>query len=397
MSLPLTGIRVIEVGNLLAGPFCTRQLADLGAEVVKIERPGSGDMSRGTSPFVDGESYSFLGINRNKRSLALDLKQDDAIQLFRELVKKSDILVENLSPGSMQRLGLSYEDLAEINPGLIYVSASGWGQDGPYAELPGLDVVVQAMSGIMSITGEPDRGPVKVGVPVCDLTCALYGTIAALAALQARTHSGKGQHIDVSLFESAVSLAVWETGEYFGTGEVHGRLGTVHQAFAPYQAVRAEVGEFCIGVVSDSNFAALCEVLERPELGEDPRFVTNANRFANRVELIEEIETVTMTKPKQYWLERCTAAGVTCGSIQDFPEVFADPHLNARGFFSEAPHPKLGSTRQTISPMHFSDSAPRLDRSGPMLGEHSIEILTELGIEADEVERLLKIGVVATP
>jgi formyl-CoA transferase len=394
---PLSGVRVLEVGNLLAAPFCTRQLADLGADVIKVERPDLGDITRGTSPFIDGESSSFLGINRNKRSLALDLKAAEGRTIFLELAKVADILVENLSPGAMARLSLSYEDLRELNPRLVYVSASGWGQDGPYAELPGLDVIVQAMSGLMSITGEVDGGPVKVGVPIADLACALFGAIAALGALRQRDLTGEGQHVDVSLFESAVSLAVWEAGEYFATGNVHGRLGTVHQAFAPYQAIRAADGEFCIGVVSDANFQSLAAALDRPDLLSDARFVDNAHRFANRVELIAEIEAVTMTQPRRHWLDRCSAMGVTVGSIQDFREVFNDPHLKARGFIGEAPHATLGQRPQTASPMRMSLSPSRLDRAGPLLGEHTFEILAEIGLSDEEVEKLSSAGVIAGP
>src|SRR5919199_1146304 len=268
----LSGIRVLEIGNFMAAPFCTMQLADLGADVVKIENPDGGDQVRTTAPFLDGESSSFIRLNRNKRSLALDLKAVRGKEVFRRLIKRADIVVENLRPGTMADLELDYRRLSELNPRLIFVAASGWGQDGPYSQRPGLDIMAQGMSGLMSITGEEGgKAPVKVGVPVTDLTCALYGALAAVAALHARQRTGRGQFIDVCLFEAGVALAVWEAGRYFATGEVPRPLGSAHQTSAPYQAIRAEDGWFTVGATSPRNWAALCEVLERPEWVADER------------------------------------------------------------------------------------------------------------------------------
>ncbi len=396
MTAPLEGIRVVEVGNFLAAPWATMQLADLGADVVKIERPGSGDLVRSTGPFLDGESSPFIRINRNKRSLALDLKAPEGREIFLRLAAGADIIVENLSPGSMAGLGLTYATLSAEHPELIYVAASGWGQDGPYAQMSGLDIIVQGMSGIMSITGEPDGGPVKVGVPITDLACALYAALAAVSALHVRSQTGRGQFIDVSLLESGVSLAIWEAGEYFATGKVHGRLGTAHQASSPYQAIRAADGQFCIGAPSAPTFAALCEVIGRPELVEDERFIDNPHRFANRPALIEELEKATATEPRSHWVPLLSAAGVPCGPIQSYPEVFNDEHLLFRGFFQEAPHATLGPTRQIASPLHFSETQAVMERSGPRLGEHTAEVLAELGLTA-ELDRLLAEKVVALP
>jgi crotonobetainyl-CoA:carnitine CoA-transferase CaiB-like acyl-CoA transferase len=396
MTAPLDGIRVIEVGNFLAAPYATMQLADLGADVVKIERPGSGDLVRSTGPFLEGESSPFIRINRNKRSLALDLKSPAGREIFLRLAKDADIIVENLSPGSMAGLGLTYETLSADHPELIYVAASGWGQDGPYAQMSGLDIIVQGMSGIMSITGEPDGEPVKVGVPITDLTCALYAALAAVTALHVRNETGRGQFIDVCLLESGVSLAIWEAGEFFATGKVHGRLGTAHQASSPYQAIAASDGMFCIGAPSAPTFEALCKVIGRPELLDDPRFVDNPHRFANRPELIEELEKATSTMPRSHWVPVLSDAGVPCGPIQSYPEVFNDEHLNYRHFFKDAPHSTLGDTRQISSPMHFSETDSVMRRSGPRLGEHTKELLEELGMGA-ELEQLLADKVVALP
>src|ERR1700737_3245040 len=263
----LAGVRVVEVGNFMAAPFCTLQLADLGAEVVKIENPDGGDQVRATAPFLDGESSSFIRLNRNKRSLALDLKLPPGKEVFRRLIERADIVVENLRPGTMADLELDYRRLSELNPRLIYVAASGWGQDGPYAQRPGLDIMAQGRSGLMSITGEEGgAAPVKVGVPVTDLTCALYGAIAALAALRVREQTGRGQFIDVCLFESGVSLAVWEASRYFATGEVPRPLGSAHQTSAPYQALRAQDQFFTVGATSQRNWEAFCKTLGLTDL-----------------------------------------------------------------------------------------------------------------------------------
>src|SRR5438270_1466269 len=283
----LEGVRVLEVGNFMAAPFCAMQLADLGAEVVKIENPDGGDHVRTTAPFLDGESSNFVRLNRNKRSLALDLKAPRGKDVLRRLAQRADVLVENLRPGTMADLELDYPRLSRLNPRLVYVAASGWGQDGPYAQRPGLDIIAQGMSGLMSITGEEGgKAPVKVGVPLTDLTCALYGAVAALAALRARERTGRGQFIDVCLFEAGVSLAVWEAGRYFATGEVPKPLGSAHQTSAPYQALRASDGFFTLGATSVPNWRALCSVLGLTQLENDARFAKNHLRHQNRRELI---------------------------------------------------------------------------------------------------------------
>ena len=391
---PLAGIRVVEVGNFMAGPFCTMQLADLGADVVKVENPASGgDEVRHTAPFLEnGESSNFARLNRNKRSLALDLKAPDGKQVFRDLVRRSDVVVENLRPGTMADLELDYQRLAKLNPGLVYVAASGWGQDGPYSHLAGLDIMAQGMSGLMSITGEPGGDPVKVGVPVADLVCALYGALACVSALRARERDGRGQLIDVSLFESGVSLEVWEAGRYFGSGEVPGPLGSAHQTSAPYQAVRAADGFFTIGATSMRNWEAFCRALGHPEWLEDERFRDNPSRHRNRAQLIPLVEAITVTRPRAHWIGALQAAGVPCGAIQRYDEVAADPHLAARGFFWDA-----GGVRQVGNPMRFQKTPVRRDHAGPRLGEHSAEVLRELGRTPEQVADLRARGVIVCP
>jgi formyl-CoA transferase len=386
---PLDGVRVVEVGNFMAGPFCAMQLADLGADVVKIENPAGGDNVRLTAPFLaNGESSNFVRLNRNKRSLALDLKSPEGKEIFGKLAARADVVVENLRPGTMADLGLDYPRLRVTNPGLVYVAASGWGQSGPYASLAGLDIMAQGMSGLMSITGTPDGDPVKVGVPICDLVCALYGALAAVAALRARERDGKGQFIDVNLFEAGVSLAVWEAGRNFATGEVPGPLGSAHQTTAPYQAFRASDGWFTAGVPSPALWTAFLAVLGLEHLEADPRFATNADRNANRSQLIPLLEAVTVTASRERWIAAFQAAGVPCGSIQTYDQVFADPHLVERGFFWEGAHPVLGPLRQLGSPMRLGETPPRRGAAGPSLGQHSAEVLAELGYTADQFREL---------
>ncbi|HVH62034.1 MAG TPA: CoA transferase [Candidatus Dormibacteraeota bacterium] len=364
---PLSGIRALEVGNFMAGPFCGMQLADLGADVIKIEPPVGGDVVRSTAPFVDGESSNFIRLNRNKRCVALDLKDSRGKAIFERLARTADVVVENLRPGAMARLGLDYAPLKELNPRLIYIAASGWGQDGPLAQRSGLDIMAQARSGLMSITGEPDGDPVKVGVPICDLVCALYGALAAVSALRVRDQTGEGQLVDVSLFESAMSLAVWEAGRYFATGEIPVRHGSAHQASAPYQAVRAADGWVTIGAASPRNWQGLCRTLGLEGLENDALYADPTSRMKNRSQLIAEIESVTVTRPVAHWITRLEAEGVPCAPLQDFGQSFTDPHLLARGFFWDAPHPTLEEVRQLGSPMRFSVSMVRRDRAGPRL------------------------------
>lgn len=379
----------------MAGPFCTMQLADLGADVVKVENPDGGDLVRETGPFLDGHvSSNFVRLNRNKRSLALDLKSPAGKEVFRRLAAKADIVVENLRPGTMAALGLDYAKLAQARPELIYVAASGWGQDGPYAPRPGLDIMAQAMSGLMTITGEPDRPPVKVGVPVCDLVCALYGALAAVSALEARRRTGRGQLIDVSLFEAGVSLAIWEAGKYFATGEVPKPQGSAHQASAPYQALRSADGYFTVGAASPKLWEAFCRVLGREDLIRDARFADNSRRMANRDALIGLIETITVTRPTAQWIESLQREGIPCAAIQTYDQVFHDPHLTARGFFPTVAHPVLGAVEQIASPMRLSETPTRLERAGPLLGEHTREVLAEIGYSAADTAALVNANVV---
>ncbi|AXB42919.1 enoyl-CoA hydratase [Amycolatopsis albispora] len=389
MTGPLHGITVLEVGVFMAAPFATAQLADLGARVIKVESRAARDPVRATGPFVGGVSSTFLRLNRNKEAVELDLKSDAGREAFLRLAAAADVVVENLRPGAMRRLGLGPDELLAANPGLVYASASGWGQDGPLAEQPGLDIMAQARSGLMSVTGDPGSGPAKVGVPVCDLTCGLYVALAVTAALRHRDRTGEGQHVDVSLLESGVSLAVWEAGRYFATGEPGQRHGTAHQSQAPYQAVEAADGWVTVGAITPNTWAAFTKALGRPDLFEDPRYESSTSRLALRGELIPEIERTTREHTTAELVETLTAAGVPCAPIADYTQVFTDDHLTQREFFWDAEHPAAGRVRQLGSPMRFSRTPARRDTAGPDFGEHTEQVLAEFAPVDDPGDDLL--------
>ncbi|MGR6966358.1 CaiB/BaiF CoA transferase family protein [Geodermatophilus sp. URMC 61] len=383
---PLSGITVLEVGVFMAAPYAAMQLADLGARVVKVEDPRSGDPVRASGPFVDGESSPYLRLNRNKEAIALDLKSEAGKRAFLALVETADVVIENLRPGAMARLGLDAASVQAVNPRVVYASGSGWGQDGPLAPLPGLDIMAQARSGIMSITGTPGGEPVKVGVPVCDLVCGLYLALAVTAALRERDRSGVGQSIDVSLFEAGVSLAVWEAGKYFATGEVGGPLGSAHQSQAPYQAFRTADGWITIGANTPNTWTGLCRTLGMTAELADERYADASRRHAHRDELARTVEVRTAARTTADLVAALGAAGVPCAPISDYGQVFTDEHLHARDFFWDAPHPSLPPQRQLGSPMRLSASPTVRDHAGPPLGADTRAVLTRAGVPADVVD-----------
>ena len=394
-AAPLTGVTVLEIGVFLAAPFATMHLADLGARVIKVENPSSGDPVRAVGPFVEGESSPFARLNRNKESVALDLKSVEGRQAFLRLAEQADVVVENLRPGAMRSLGLHYDALLEVNPGVVYASASGWGQDGPLASLPGLDIMAQARGGLMSITGTPGGDPAKIGVPICDLVCALYVALSVTAALRHRERTGEGQYVDVSLLESGVSLAVWEAGKYFATGEVGRPLGSAHQNQAPYQALRSADGWVTVGAITPKTWAAFCSTLGLQDLAVDERYSDSFSRHADREELVAAIEVHTTTRTTQELVESLEGAGVPCAPIADYAEVFTDEHLAARDYFWDAPHPVAGPVRQLGSPMRFSRTPSRRDSAGPVLGTHTRDALRAVGYSAAEVDALVESGAAA--
>ncbi len=392
---PLSGIRVLEVGVFMAAPFASMQLADLGAEVIKVEDPRAGDPVRASGPFVDGESSPYVRLNRNKESVALDLKSEAGKRAFLALVATADVVIENLRPGAMARLGLDAAGVQAVNPRVVYASGSGWGQDGPLAPLPGLDIMAQARSGIMSITGIPGGEPVKVGVPLCDLVCGLYLALGVTAALRERDRTGRGQAIDVSLFEAGVSLAVWEAGKYFATGEVGGPLGSAHQSQAPYQAFRTSDGWITIGANTPNTWAGLCRVLGMDDERDDERYSDATKRHALREVLRDIIEARTTTRTTADLEAALGEAGVPCAPINDYGQVFTDDHLNRRGFFWDAEHPSLPPQRQIGNPMRLSASPPVRSHAGPPLGGDTRAVLSRAGVPADLVDAVA--GPVRTP
>ncbi|HEV2011144.1 MAG TPA: CoA transferase [Candidatus Limnocylindria bacterium] len=386
----LDGIRVLELGNYIAGPYAGTLLADMGADVVKIESPAGGDYSRELGPFAPGspDGAGFLRLDRNKRSVALDLKSDLGTRAFHALVASADVIIENLRAGTLDRLGVGYDALAAAYPRLIYCSITGFGRTGPYRDRAGLDLILQAESGLMSVTGEPGRPPVKVGVPAVDLASALYGAFAIATALIARERTGRGQLIDLSLLESGVSLAIWESGVYLTTGEVPGPLGSAHRVTAPYQAFKTADGYVAIGATTPPTWTAFCRVSGLERLREDPRWSVATRRRERATELASIIEAVTVSKPTDEWMRSLSAAGVPCGRINDLGAVFADPHLMERGLFVDLPHPVLGSVRAIGSPLHLSDTPPVMRRAAPLLGEHTREVLSEAGLPTADIDAL---------
>ena len=386
MTLPLDGVRVVDLTQVMGGPFCTMQLGDLGADVIKVEPP-AGDLSRsmgGAQLQMKGDDNApFFALNRNKRSIVLDLTQDADRAVFMKLVGTADVLVESFRPGVMKRLGADYDTIAALNPRLVYASISGFGQTGPYADRPGFDLIAQGMSGIMSVTGEPDGSPVKCGVPIADLSVGLIATNGVLAALIARATTGRGQHIDTSLFESALAMSVWETTEYWATGRAPRAMGSAHRLSAPYQAFRTSDGYITLAALTPLQWQRLCDTLDRRALADDPRFKTNTARMANRPALVQEIEAALAPRTTADWVERMLVSGVPAGPIHDFADVFADPHTGARHMIEDIEHPVAGRVRTLGFPVKMSDTPLRVRRAPPLLGEHSAEIRRELGMESE--------------
>ncbi|HWK50699.1 MAG TPA: CoA transferase, partial [Steroidobacter sp.] len=346
-NLPLAGIRVLDITQVMAGPFCCMLLGDMGADVIKIEPPKLGDSTRHSMGFrLKGEdSPGFLALNRNKRSIALDLKNPADRDVLYALVKTADVLVENARPGVAARLGMDYEALSKLNPRLVYASISGFGQTGPWAQRPGFDLIAQAMSGALSATGLPDHEPVKNGIPVADLGAGLFATYGILSALLGREKSGRGQFIDASLLEAALGLSVWETTELWGTGKSPQPIGSANRMSAPYQAVRGSDGYFVIGAANQKLWLTFLEVVQRLELNADPRFVTNALRVTNRIELNEELRPTLAHRTVHEWVEALLAAGVPAGPIYNYEQALATDHVAAREMVMNIPHPVEGSFR----------------------------------------------------
>ena len=402
----LEGIRVLDLSRVLAGPWCTQTLADLGADVIKIERPSAGDDTRNWGPpflpTADGreshESAYYLGANRNKRSVTCDIAQPEGQALVRELAEHCDVFIENFKVGDMARYGLDYASLKAINARLVYCSLTGFGQSGPYAPRAGYDYIIQGMGGLMSVTGERDDlngGPQKVGVAVADLFTGMYATVGILAALRHAERTGEGQHLDMALLDTQVAMLANLGANYLVSDQAPGRMGNAHQNIVPYQvfevAPRADGGKdfIILAVGNDGQYAKFCEVAGRPDLASEPRFVKNADRVRHRAELVPLLEAVMKTRPKADWLSALEAAKVPCGAINSLDEVFADPQVQARGMVTHWQHPLRADLPLVSSPIKLEKTPVRTDRPPPMLGQHTDEVLGELlGVDAARLATL---------
>ncbi len=394
---PLSGIKVIDQTQALAGPYATMILGDLGADVIKIEKPGIGDNSRQWAPpYIGDQSCYYLAINRNKRGIALDIRAEGGREFMRRLVADADIFLSNLmTSASLQRHGIDYTTLRQLNPGLIYASISGYGRrGGPRAGQPGYDLVSQAESGTMALTGEVDGAPMRFPTPIADMTCGLFTVIGILAALQARGRSGVGQFIDMSLQEGQMTWLANIAAEHFALGVDPPRRGNRHPQVVPYEAVQASDGDwFILGVASDNVWRAFCRHVDRDELAADPRFATNAERIANYAALLPVVREIIRAKPCDVWLRELRAAGVPCGRINTTAEALGDPHLLERGMIIELEHPALGLVKSLATPVHLSETPLIYHRHPPRLGEHSDEVAREIGYSAAEVAALRAEGV----
>ena len=393
-ALPLDGVVVLDCTQVMAGPFCTLLLGDMGADVIKVERPEGDDVRRQGPPWIAGRAASFMAINRNKRSIVLDLRTVEGKEVFRRLARRADVVTENFRPGTMDRLGLGYEQLRALKPELIYAAISGFGQTGPYSQRRGFDLVAQGMSGLMSVTGHPGAPPVKVGVPITDLTSGMYAAYGILNAYIHRLKTGQGQMVDTSLLEAGIAYSFWESTVYFYGGEVPGPLGSAHRLSAPYQAFRTSDGYMNIGGATQRTWASLCKAIGREELESDPRFIEPGDRKMREAELAATLEETFSTRTTGQWMKVLDDAGVPCGPINDLDQVYNDPHVLARNMLVEQQDPEVGTLKNIGIPVKLSETPGRIRRRAPDLGEHTREVLLEAGYGGDDVDRMREAGTV---
>ncbi len=405
MAGPLSGIRVVDLTRILAGPSCTQILGDLGADVIKIEMPETGDDTRRWGPpfWSDdngeqtNESAYFTCANRNKRSVTVNISAPEGQALLKRLIAKSDVLVENFKFGGLAKYGLAYDDLKERNPGLVYCSITGFGHTGPYAKRPGYDVLIQAMGGLMSVTGAADGEPQKCGVPVSDLMAGMYAAVSINAALRYREISGQGQAIDIGMLDTTIAMMSNQALNFLASGSVPPRLGNEHPNIAPYQVFPTADGDIIVACGSEQQFQRLCEIMERPDIAQDPRFVVNKQRLAHRQELVAVLNPIFQAKPSRYWLEQLESHAISCGPINNLDQTFCDPHVAARGMRLEMPHPATGTKpiAMVASPIRMSRSAVEYRHAPPLLGQHTDDVLKDvLELTDGEIAKMRDAGTI---
>ncbi|MEO1307286.1 MAG: CoA transferase [Pseudomonadota bacterium] len=390
---PLTGMKVIELAHIMAGPACGMMLADMGADVIKVEKPDGDDSRRFLPPDIKGESAAFMMMNRNKRGIALNLKDPKAVAALRTLLDSADVVVENYRHDTMERLGLGYDTLRQSNPKLVYCAISGFGRTGPYAERGGFDLIAQGMSGLMSITGEgPGRPPVKPGAPIADITAGFLAALGCVAAYSRARETGQGQMVDTSLFEAGISLTYWQSAIAFATGEAPRALGSAHPLNAPYQSFRTRDGWINVGAANQRNWMRLLDVIEAPDLADDPRFETNHGRITNLEALVPLLEDRLKSRDTADWLARMDEAGLPAGPVMDICEMHRDPQALARDMIVETDHPVAGPVKTIGLPVKFSDTPGGVESPAPTLGQHGAEVLLEHGYSPADIDRLMSEG-----
>ena len=394
MAAALDDIKVVDLTRTLAGPFCTMLLGDMGADVVKIEEPTGGDETRHWTPFWNGESTQFLTFNRNKRSLAVNLKDPEGLKIVRDLAADADVMIESFRAGSLERLGLGYDEIKKSNPGVVYCSISGYGRTGPMADAPGYDLLIQAYSGLMSLTGEPDGMPLRIGFSLVDLFTGMmaYGTI--LTALRQRDQTGKGQWVEAALLDGQVAALSYHATGFLGTGVEPTRMGSGHPSLVPYQSFSSSDGQFIIGCANQGLWERMCRAIGKDNMLEDPRYTTNTDRVEHRAECVGELNAVFAQKPTDYWVGLIVEAGVPCGPINTVSEVVTNPQVLARNMISEVEHPKIPNLKFPSSPLKLTDSPATIRRVPPLLGQHSEEILEEAGYSPEKIADLKERGVI---
>ncbi len=394
MASALEDLKVVDLTRTLAGPFCTMMLGDMGADVIKIEEPNHGDETRSWTPFWNGEGTQFLTFNRNKRSLSLNLKEKEAVDIVLNLAAKSDVMIESFRAGALERMGLGYEAVREVNPGIVYCSISGYGRTGPMAEMPGYDLIIQAYSGLMNLTGDPDGNPMRVGFSLVDLFTGMMAYGSILTALRHKEKTGEGQWIDTSLLDGQVATMSYHATGYMGTGVEPNRLGSGHPSLVPYQSFTAADGFFILACGNDGLYQRMCEGIGRSDLSEDPRFLTNTDRVEHRAECVATFNAIFKKETVAHWVDLISKAGVPCGPINRVSDVVNDPQVAARNMIADMPHPKVPDLRVPASPLKLTKTPPSIRRTPPDLGQDNEGVLKESGYDAAQIAALKEKGVI---